>query len=892
MKNDCETALKSYTELLNKDRNSLAKLSIPLLRRRLVTNLQNDTRDLINHYIDIKNEIDSLRHTIAHITTNLELRDAIFMESGESEGLGSEGAVTTTVITENITDVLGDDQKFTQQGSSLISQQGQREVLQMGNYLSRPVEIYKTQIAMSTDVGYAIPVWDTHSLAPSVRAKLRNYAYLKGNLKVRIAFSGTPQHYGRFLISYQPYPTANVTLVNYLTAVGLDAGFRNNFLTYLSQAPGAIVVNVNENKPIEMELPYLSTKPMHRMFSNTTTALAAGTSFPDLAETGTIYIYSINQVKSVTATPSPIYFQVYAWYDSVELGTNTATQIAITTESGKSDERVVGPVERFASSVFSVTSRLSDIPVISPFMKASSVIASALSSVSAIFGWSKPVLNQSASLMKPQPFENGAYTIGYDTSKRVVLDPKQEVTVDPRLCGVSTDDMIISTIAARKTLIDTFTWAHGDVPMSTICSVYRVSPMMVRSYIPAGTRFLQPAACAYAAAPFYYWRGTVEITLEFVVSKFHRGKMAVFYEPNYSQFTIINSSISTNKQFLKIIDIQETQTVTFCVPWASYRPWLRVASPASAYLNNNAGTYSATESTNFINGYIGITPFTQLQSPDNSDIPVNVYVSCPDLQVNGLTDANLPTRRLITVASGRSVAYVESGFTTDLSTQEVTCFELNESTASTQHLCEDFFGEQPLSFRALLKRFVTIDRVLANTADVSNIVTYPILPSNQMTYNAATPNYLELYSYLRYAYVGMKGGMRFRLHSPYAFGEGDFAHAKFSLKAPGNSTSSGWSTSNVPTPATLNGSVTYVPAVNGGLEVEFPFYSNNLFALSFSDTQVSGVSTENMSDVWYRLFTLSFEGTNTNVPYYVLIELAAAEDFSFMRFQGAPCYSV
>lgn len=822
------------------------------------------------------------------------------MSESAFSGVMTENSIVDESKEQNFLDAVGDSIKFVSAGNSENSDQGQLNVLSMSDYLSRPVEIYEADI--STPQYLALNVWDLFTLQPSVRAKIRNYAYLRGNLHVRISISGTPFHFGRMLVSYQPFAVYNPTLTNYATMVSTSSSVRPLLFNYLSQAPGAAVINVNENLPLEITCPFISTKPMHRLFNYATTAIAAGTSFDDMADAGTLYVYTLNAIGSVSTSPADVTMQVYAWMTDVELGTNTATILTITTES-QFDEREQGVVQRIASRGAQIAEALTRVPMIARFARASAIVLSAVRDTAALFGWSKPVIIQETKLVKNLPFTNGACTIGDDTNFRVVLDPKQELTVDPRVIGSDQDDMTIKSISSRSSFLQTFVWSYSDSIMANPIFIGRVNPSMV-TWVAGTKNTIQPTAMAFAAAPFSHWRGDITFRFEIVCSQYHRGKIAIFYEPNASQMTLIDANLSFNKQYIRIIDIQQTQVFEVTIKWAAYRSWLRVNNAGAAVLNTSL-SYTGTENQGFCNGYIGVVPFTQLTSPSSSPaIPVNVYVRCDNLQLNGLSTLNMPTERILFTGSimaessfsSRSDSESVSSQQGSISTSVVSVLDLNDSTASVQHICEEHFGEQPISFRALLKRYVTHAAYAAGTGSGINTLRLiaNVYPNNNLQYAMTSVTYNDLYSYLRYAYVGMRGGVRFRIRNVGSTGVTEHMQVKCTLAVPSNGTveSIAYLGGSVGAVARLAGSASFVANTNGGYEVEFPFYSNNLWVFSFVDGLTGGTATDNMSDVWFRQFYFDTEYSSTTIAATsTMTEFATAEDFSFLRFQGAPFYS-
>jgi hypothetical protein len=87
------------------------------------------------------------------------------------------------------------------------------------------------------------------------------------------------------------------------------------------------------------------------------------------------------------------------------------------------------------------------------------------------------------------------------------------------------------------------------------------------------------------------------------------------------------------------------------------------------------------------------------------------------------------------------------------------------------------------------------------------------------------------------------------------------------------------------------GSVTFCPATQAGVEVEFPMYTNNLFVLH-NVVDLNVYSGDYMENYWFRNFVYEVEiATASAVVGSLVVERAAAEDFCFMRFQGGVPFS-
>jgi len=808
--------------------------------------------------------------------------DDMKSESGELD----DGPISSEVIETfgNVTDVSGETASMSRYAMGLGTEVLSDENLDLNKFLSRPIQLLATVVPNSTDFDVDIPVWQTYFSNPTVRAKLRNYAFIRADLKVRIAISGTPFHYGRLQATYVPFADLNPVTAAYSGT----AAARPNFLKYLSTVTGSQTLNVKDNQPLDIHIPYLNPMPMIRLFNNSNLAITDSTTFTDTDHMGNLFIKTLNQVQCISdGTPTSVSIYVYAWLENVKLGCPTGTVLQITTESGmiseSGDERKTGPIQWVASRVRQVSKSLENVPFMRPWAIPSTMVASGIERFSALMGWSMPVLTTTPTRMQNEPLQNACLTIGSDTGHRMTLDPKQELTVDPRFLGIMEDELLISNIASHQSLFYTFSWDPTDVPLSSPIFQAFVSPTANSPLL--ATSSTQDTALSFAAIPFKYWRGTIKYTFDVVKSQFHRGKIAIIYEPNCNQRTLINSALDLNKQYVKIVDIQETDTFDICVDWAYPRAWAQVAPPVigDTFLDP---TTSGPSVADYCNGYICIVPINKLQSPDDSSVAVNVYVSSDDIVFNRFTEESLP--KLLTVDGMVS----ESGTINDTPLDK-TCFTLNPTGAKSSHLSEDFFGEMPISFRTLLKRFFASDIQGLEPSGCYWGIRYTgsILPPEPVLNTAST--YVSLYNYLRLAFIGQRGSLRKRYRMIIKGGDQPLTgHIKVNLARDSSTTA-------VPTVVGLDssaptgmypimdGSTAFVPSTNAGVEFEIPFYSNNLFVFSsmfFNDVPSTQIQS------FLRNYYVTYDYLHDGSPIQLMSfeETATGEDFMFAGFLAPP----
>ncbi|APG76690.1 hypothetical protein [Beihai picorna-like virus 62] len=857
---------------------------VPRVRDRALLKLQNSYhadvayRRNVDRYMQLVAELRSCERAITRLAGRIEFlsNPTMVTESGELTSGDIDSAVITP--TENLVDVAGDTPDVKDVGEEYAVPAGQTGTLPIGSFMSRPVEIAAGTLSYGLRPDLELNPWNTILREPSVRAKLKNYPFMRANLRVRIIVTGSPYAYGKILASYQPYPTRNDTL-KAIVATGAGEARR----CYLSQAYHCGVIDVRANQPYEMVVPYVSPQPLFRLYNASALPLPSATDLNDVAPMGNLYLYGTDVLRTASVTATDVSYQVYAWLENVELGSSTATQIDLVTESGQVDEREVGPVERFASRAKEVADNVSFVPMLDHYAKASSIGFGALARIAAIFGFSYPTVIERPLRMKPQPFQNGANMIGCDTGKRLVLDPKQELSMALQSCGVAEDHMSIAAICARPALIQVFPWSSSDAVQVPIWSV-GINPGSLYARHTGVTEYVYcPSPLCFAAMPFEYWRGDITITVQVVCSKFHRGKFAIAYEPNVSQFGLITSGFEFNKNYTRVIDIQETQEVSFVVKWAFPKPWAKVHKPAPDNFSlDYAGGPSFFEEDN---GFISIYPFTRLTGLEDTPVTFNIWVHSDKMQFNQLVDSHYPDTRPLVVESG-------------VFGQDTTTMVLNESTAESAHIAEDYFGEQPMSFRALLKRFnsfIDISTLDVPTVVGGRIIRYlnapsypPIFPEYSGVATRRPPN---LFGYLRGAFLGYRGGARHRLLI-HGSNMGLLDPVRISLDEPTDvevTPTVGNSSIISQFDCTPRGTVTFVPGTNGGVEFEVPFYTNNLWGVAFSnDPYPTEIASFNPRAT--RTFSAIFGVQNRDIEATILHDFATAEDFSFLRFNGSPIY--
>jgi hypothetical protein len=786
----------------------------------------------------------------------------------ESEMLESKGA---TSVEENMINIGGEETEIVGMDSMRKNNFIVDDSQDLDDFPRRPIRIaeYVWTNVSSFSVNSHRP-WNVITLDPALRAKLKNKAFIRATLVIEANLSGSILQRGKVRLAYFPWGNYNPHLADF----GFPIDNKKLSKKYLAQAPFNVLLDVRDNKPARMRIPWTGTAPMARLFNEQTSSISASTSFLDVQDLGVLFVAVQNTIVNSSNSPNfpDVTLEIFAWLEDVELGGATATQLALTTES----ENKKGPVENFAMNTAKFMASLSDAPVIGPYAKASEMAAKGLGTLAAHHGWSEPQKPFVVTRVRQDGLFNEAHVIGQSFGRKLTLDPLQETSIDPSVCGTNLDETSIEHISNKWGLVSTFRWETTN--SSNIMFSAAITPAMTELDMkvvgPTTYQRAVPLPSCFATAPFQYWRGDCEMKLEFVKGSMDRGKLSFKFEPNLEQSTLIMAATdSLNKQNLILVDLATTDEIVLKINWNTNYEWLEVPTRVQRQGTVNMSDYSSLR--DCANGFIYIRPFTKIVTPDDDGIDVNVYVRFTNVKVAGPTIANLPTD---------SRTYATQGDT----------YTLFDYGTSDEKVLVDYFGETVPNLRMLLKRYwnqITFESVdSALTAGVGkylywNTNVYP-------TYLRYTTDTTNLWNYMRPAYIGFKGSMRKRI-IPVSTNPGLNSLCRVKLATPGttNAAQTISSASNHDGAfllASVIGTTTFVPQTTG-IEFDIPYYNRNLYLPSQITDLISlpnMVKRRFLRDVNCSL--TSNDAFDNTVASAIIVETAVGEDFIFMMFSGSP----
>lgn len=581
--------------------------------------------------------------------------------------------------------------------------------------------------------------WTTFFTNPRVQNRTCNYAMMTCNLKVKFMINGNPFYYGRLMADYSPL----FAFDNSTNDVLLTAACR----TTASQRMH-IFLDPTTSEAGTFTLPFVWYKNELSLVDD------------DFQFLGLLSIRELNQLKHSSGSTIPVDISVAIWAEDVRLTAPTTSESA--SMVAQSDEYSVGPISSVASAVSQAAGMLWSVPYIGPYARATSMVSTMASGIAKAFGYSRPVILEPNLPHRPTYVGNMVNCDAQDSSLKLSVDSKQELTIDPRVFGADLgDELVLSRLASIPSYLTGFNWTTAAAPGDFLYNI-RVTPCLS-----ATSGGYYPTACNFVAKPFRYWKGTMRYRFQIVASAFHRGRIRVVYDPRRV------TSVESNVSFTRIIDLSKERDFTVDVAWAATRTWLTTDPYTSDVGNSSSAAAFSSSRVGFTNGVLGLYVLNSLTSSDSAvanDISINVFVSMTDdAEFAVPTEVNTAGFMPNYVRVPQSLEYQSDESSNDPGVvQPGIC--LNECLVPDASDLV-YMGEKVSSFRQLLKRYTFYKSYYNNTTGSQAWVNvrsdFPMYPGytpagEDFTTTSAPFTFAKqhLLHYLTPAFTGVRGSIR------------------------------------------------------------------------------------------------------------------------------------
>jgi hypothetical protein len=317
----------------------------------------------------------------------------------------------------------------------------------LAQFFARPIKIASYEWLPGASFYQSIYPWQSFFENPRVINRISNFNLLRCKLNVKFLINGSSFHYGRLIASYWP-----LDLDDSFTT---DRAPISRDLIFSSQRPH-IYLDPTNSQGGTLSLPFVWYKNALSIPSQ------------EWRRMGSMTLRAMNLLKHANGGTDGVIISVFVWAEDVVLSIPTSVEPAsLAPQIGEyvpqtGDEYGNGVISKPAGVIAKVSGALSNIPGISAYARATEMAANAVSSIATMFGYSRPIVLADILPYKPTYVGNLANTNVPDTSQKLTLDAKQELTIDPRVVGLSSvDELSIKSIATREAYLTTFNWAVG-----------------------------------------------------------------------------------------------------------------------------------------------------------------------------------------------------------------------------------------------------------------------------------------------------------------------------------------------------------------------------------------------------------------------------------------------
>lgn len=524
----------------------------------------------------------------------------------------------------------------------------------LNDFLKRPVKIRDISWSLGGSINSSFPPWYEYLNHPSIKRKIDNYAFLRGNLRLKFVINASPFYYGAVLCAYKP-------LNGVIDSAPVDV-FADHLVSY-SQRPH-VWIYPQTCEGGEIMCPYISTTEWLNI-----------TSGNEITNFGRIHMDSVGVLLNANSVAvSDINIQVYAWLEDVELSGLTVG-LSVQSDEYKRD----GAVSKPASAIARATGSLSKLPIIGPYMTATSVAAGAVANIASLFGYTKVPVCEDTKPFKNLPFHGLGVSDISGPTERLTIDSKNELTINNECIGdVIPDNLQITHFVQRSSYLTSFTWQATDSLDTLLWNSY-VNPFMSTLTTGVNQTLVNPTPMWVASNLFSYWRGDIIYDFKILCSQYHRGRLRFSWDPVGD---VANTADSTTEVYTHILDITEDTNVSIRIPYNQRVAYLK--TPTSYTATIFGASPLATDSSDTVNGILTVRVLNEQTSP-------------------------VATANITVMVSVRGAENLEFAAPKDVesdlysySVQSEICLGSSSQTDSNLNLV--YMGEKVVSFRQLMMR--------------------------------------------------------------------------------------------------------------------------------------------------------------------------------------------
>jgi len=409
----------------------------------------------------------------------------------------------------------------------------------------------------------------------------------------------------------------------------------------------------------------------------------------------------------------------------------------------------VGPIETTARQVSKVAGYLTAVPLLSEFAGPIKWAADIGANVAAVFGWSRPLNCEADKKMVTDAMYNWSHYDAIDNSKLLAYSIKNEVENLDGFAGTSIDELHFDTFLGINSWFGSFDWSTSRTADAYLYG-FQVSPDTFK-YVcndQHGYSVTNYTPVSYMATLFGRWRGDLILTMKFVKTNFHSGRVSVSFAPYVGRLGGPTVNLASSSYLNRtIIDVRECSEYSLTIPYMAIDPY------TDCYGSN-------------LTGFLDIRVLDPLTAPASVNSTITVLL---EIRAAAGFEFAIPTANNITpiINTGiAAIAHSGEAYDTDPCQKYQSQIGASHYQAPSMAASTSCIGERISSLRQMLRipQFYTTAPTLAPVNDYIRIFPFATSVVYSGTSVIAWDGFnCDLVSQLQSMFLMQRGGMRYKV---------------------------------------------------------------------------------------------------------------------------------
>lgn len=611
------------------------------------------------------------------------------------------------------------------------------DLMEIADFLARPHQVATGTFTTMQTRGQTILTQDISNQFNANnmwRIKLAGYKYIRGTAVYRLQINAQPFQAGRLLLHVLPLAQEYTRNNLYYTNV------HNSTLTDQTQHP-CVELDLQETAAV-LKVPYVSPTLFYDRVNNR-------------YDQGEIYITVLSPLNPGSSSTSVTYTLWMHWEDVQVNGPIFGPESGLPTAMVKEKEEIQrkGSLPNVLRTVINAPVLMNNIPTLGSVVKAATDFAGSM----AVYGFSKPTSSSVSNPMVISPERNMVNADGLTHANLFSLNSSAELPVLAGFGGTSTDEMNFAYLKQIPAYHDHFTLQSNDASGAEVYSqligpryIIKTSPQIQ----PTVTRNITSSpAFVYLSRFFKYWRGGIRVTIKFIKTAYHSGRVMVVFNTG---ITGVNADQS-EYVLREVVDLRTTNEITVCLPYLKHTNFVQTEM-------NFGRTDNATLQELTTSGYLQVLVLNPLQAAPTvgSTIDCLVYYSAAED-----FELTYPTN----VTSSNFIPYVAEGFQPEsgLANEQLSCSAIGSTTNQSVDplhvaLCT---GDPFTSIKQLLLSYRLVSIPFEGSAANPNVAIWPFALSAYIDVNFSNSDFgaIDYLAQLSSGFALARGGVRIYIPS-------------------------------------------------------------------------------------------------------------------------------